>query len=680
MQFDMVLTTCPFCGTGCNFYLKVLEGEIADVLPCKTHPISEGDLCVLGRNAHRFVQKPDRLTKPLIRKGDDFIEVSWSEAYKRVADGLLGIKENHGPNALAVLSSAKCTNEENYLIMKFTRGVLGTNNLDHCARLCHSSTVTGLAASFGAGAMTNSITEIDDTDCILVIGSNTTGQHPLIASRIIRAKEKGAKLIVIDPRRIPLTEYADLFIQVNPGTNVALLNGIINILLEKGLIDEAFIRERTEGFEELKQKVKEYPPEKVCEVTGISREVLEKVALLYGQAEKAMILYAMGVTQHTTGTDNVKSVANLAMVTGNIGRPSTGVNPLRGQNNVQGACDMGALPNVLTGYRPIADPEARSLFQKKWDLSLSNTPGLTIVEMMDSARKGSLKGMLIVGENPMMSDPDIKHVKEALEALDLLVVQDIFLTETARLAHVILPATSFAEKEGTFTNTDRRVQRIRKAIDPVGQSKPDWQIICELAKEMGATGFDFSSPKEIMEEISSVTPSYAGITYERLDKGEVLQWPCPHENHPGTPFLHEKDFPRGKGRFFALDYVPPAELPDNEYPYILSTGRIPFHFHGGSMTRRIEILNQEAPTGYMDINLEDANTLGIKGGERVKVGSRRGEISIEARVSTEVNPGIVFIPFHFSECAVNILTDRKLDPAAKIPGFKVCAVNIQKEK
>jgi formate dehydrogenase alpha subunit len=679
-MFDMVLTTCPFCGTGCNFYLQVEEGKIVDVVPCKNHPISEGELCILGRNAHGFVQKPDRLTKPLIRKDNDFIEVSWAEAYNEIAERLTKIKEKSGPDALAVLSSAKCTNEENYLIMKFTRGVLGTNNLDHCARLCHASTVTGLAASFGAGAMTNSITEIDDTDCILVIGSNTTGQHPLIASRIIRAKAKGAKLIVIDPRKIPLTEYADLFVQVKPGTNVALINGMIHILIEKGLIDEDFIRERTEGFEELKEKVKEYPPEKVTEITGISKEVLEEATILYGKAEKAMILYAMGITQHTTGTDNVKSIANLAMVTGNIGRPSTGVNPLRGQNNVQGACDMGALPNVLTGYRPIADPEARSPFQKKWDLSLSSSPGLTIVEMMESAKAGSLKGMMVIGENPMMSDPDIKHVKEALEALDLLVVQDIFLTETAKLAHVILPAASFAEKEGTFTNTDRRVQRVRKAIDPIGQSKPDWQIISELARKMGATGFDFSSPEEIMKEISSLTTSYAGISYERLDRGEVLPWPCADENHPGTPFLHKEGFPRGKGRFFALDYIPPGEVPDNEYPYILSTGRIPFHFHGGSMTRRIEILNQEAPTGYMDIHLEDANKLGIKGGEPVKVSSRRGEISIKARISTEVTPGIVFIPFHFSECAVNILTDRKFDPMAKIPGFKVCAVNIEKQE
>ncbi|MFO7970743.1 MAG: formate dehydrogenase subunit alpha [Desulfobacterales bacterium] len=527
--------------------------------------------------------------------------------------------------------------------------------------------------------MTNSIDEIDDTDCILVIGSNTTGQHPLVASRIIRAKKKGAKLIVIDPRKIPLTEYADLFIQVKPGTNVALLNGMIHILIEKGLIDETFIRERTEGFEELKHKVKEYPAERVSEITGITREALEKAALLYGRADKAMIFYAMGITQHTTGTDNVKSVANLAMVTGNIGRLSTGVNPLRGQNNVQGACDMGALPNVLTGYQPVSDPSARSVFREKWNLSLPDTPGLTMVEMMDSARQGSVKGMLVVGENPMMSDPDTRHVKESLEALDFLVVQDIFLTETAKLAHVILPAGSFAEKEGTFTNTDRRVQRVRKAIDPIGQSKPDWKIISELAGEMGGTGFDFDSPKEIMEEISSVTPSYAGITYERLDKGEVLHWPCPDKNHPGTPFLHAKNFPRGKGKFFALDYIPPAELPDSKYPYILSTGRIPFHFHGGSMTRKIDILNQEAPTGYVNIHPEDAKKLGIADGQWLNVSSRRGEISIKANISTEVNPGIVFIPMHFSECAVNTLTDRKFDAIAKIPGFKVCAVNITKQ-
>ncbi len=536
--------------------------------------------------------------------------------------------------------------------------------------------MAGLAAAFGAGAMTNSIDEIDDADCILVIGSNTTGQHPIIASKIMRAREKGAKLIVIDPRKIPLTEYADLFVRVKPGTNVALINGMIHLLINKGLIDEAFIRDRTEGFEELKEKVRAYPPETVSDITGVSREVLEEAALLYGQAQRAMILYAMGITQHTTGTDNVKSVANLAMVTGNIGRPSTGVNPLRGQNNVQGACDMGALPNVLTGYRPVTDPDARALFQEKWGMPVPETPGLTIVEMMNAAKEGALKGMIVVGENPMMSDPDTQHVKEALGTLDLLVVQDIFLTETARLAHVILPATSFAEKEGTFTNTDRRVQRVRKAIEPIGESRPDWQIICELAQEMGAPGFDFASPEEIMKEIASLTPSYAGISYERLDRGEVLPWPCPDEHHPGTPFLHKEGFPRGKGKFFALDYIPPPELPDNEYPFILSTGRIPFHFHGGSMTRRIDRLNREAPTGYMKIHPEDAIKLGIEEGDTVNVRSRRGEISIKAERSTEVNPGMVFIPIHFSECPVNTLTDRAFDPIAKIPGFKVCAVSI----
>jgi len=525
--------------------------------------------------------------------------------------------------------------------------------------------------------MTNSIDEIEDTDCILVIGSNTTGQHPIIAGRVMRARKRGARLIVIDPRRIPLTEYADLFLQIKPGTNVALLNGMLHILIEKGLIDTAFIDERTEGFEALREKVRDYPPETVSEITGIRREDLEKAAQMYGQAEKAMILYAMGITQHTTGTDNVKAVANLAMATGNVGRLSTGVNPLRGQNNVQGACDMGALPNVLTGYRPVTDIEAQALFQENWGVPIPQNPGLTIVEMMAAAREGRLHGMMVVGENPMISDPDSQHVKEALKSLDLLVVQDIFLTETAQLAHVVLPATSFAEKDGTFTNTDRRVQRVRKAIDPVGESRPDWQIISELAREMGASGFDYASPEAIMEEIATLTPAYAGISYERLDRGEVLAWPCTGLDHPGTPFLHKDGFPRGKGQFFALDYTPPPELPDSEYPFLLSTGRIPFHFHGGSMTRRIQMLDKEAPTGYMSIHPDDALKLGIQEGDTVKVRSRRGEIAIKAAPSKEVEPGMVFIPMHFAECPVNTLTDATFDPVAKIPGFKVCAVSIE---
>jgi len=538
--------------------------------------------------------------------------------------------------------------------------------------------VAGLAAAFGSGAMTNTTDEIGGADCILVVGSNTTSQHPIVAGKIIRALKKGAKLIVIDPRNIPITGYADLFLRIKPGTNVALFNGMIHILVEKGLIDEAFIRERTEGFEDLKEKVKRYSPDRVGKITGISKDLLEKAATLYGQAERAMIFYAMGVTQHTTGTDNVKAVANLAMATGNIGRPSTGVNPLRGQNNVQGACDMGALPNVLTGYQKVSDPKVRNFFQRKWNLPVPEKSGLTVVEMLEAARKGAIKGMMIVGENPMISDPDTNHVKEGLKALGFLVVQDLFMTETAKLAHVVLPASSFAEKEGTFTATDRRVQRVRKAIEPIGQSKPDWQVITELARETGSDGFTFSTPREIMTEISSVTPSYAGISYERLDKGEILHWPCPDESHSGTPLLHEKEFAGGKGKFFPVDHIPPAELPDKDYPFLLSTGRIPFHFHGGSMTRRVDILNKEVPTGYLDVHPEDAGDLNIEEGELLRVSSRRGEVSIKAKITFEVERGMVFIPMHFSECAANILTDTKLDPVAKIPNFKVCAVRIEK--
>jgi len=539
--------------------------------------------------------------------------------------------------------------------------------------------VAGLAAAFGSGAMTNSIGEIEDADCVLVMGSNTTSQHPMIASKVMKAKAKGATLIVIDPRRTPIAEQADIFLRIRPGTNIALLNGFIHHLVEKGLIDQTFVQERTEGFEALQEKAKAYSLEKIRETTGLDPALMARAAEAYGNAERAMILYAMGVTQHLTGTDNVKAVANLAMATGNIGRPSTGVNPLRGQNNVQGACDMGGLPNVMTGYQQVADPAVRKRFQDAWGLEVPEKPGLTVVEMMQAAGTGTVRGMMVVGENPMISDPDITHVQEALQSLDLLVVQDIFFTETARLAHVVLPACSFAEKEGTYTNTDRRVQRTRRAIPPIGDSKPDGQIIGELAREMGYEGFLYASEDKIMEEIAALTPSYGGITYERLDRGEVLHWPCPEEMHPGTPFLHEKGFARGRGRFFAVDHVPPPELPDAEYPYLLNTGRVPFHFHGGSMTRRIERLDREVSTGYVDIHPEDAGKLEVQEGDRLRVASRRGEVTACARITEEVDPGMVFMPMHFSESAVNILTDTKLDPQAKIPNLKVCAVRLQRE-
>jgi formate dehydrogenase alpha subunit len=674
IEYKNVLTVCPYCGCGCNFYLQVLDGELVGILPCKSHLVSQGKLCIKGWNASDFIVSKDRLTKPLMKKNGKFVEISWDEALKVVTEKL----KQYSPDAVAVLSSAKCTNEENYLMMKFARAVLKTNSVDHCARLCHASTVVGLGKTFGSGAMTNSIGELEDADCIFVIGSNTTEQHPLIARYIMRAREKGTKLIVADPRLIPLTQFADYHLRQRPGTDVALLNGFMNVILKEGWEDKKFINERTEGFEELKEVVEKYTPEEVEKITGIPKELIIKAARTYAQAKSASLVYSMGITQHTTGVDNVVSCSNLALLTGNVGRPSTGVNPLRGQSNVQGACDMGALPNVYSGYQSVADENARAKFEKAWDTELPTKPGLTVVEMMHEAAKGNLKAIYIMGENPMLSDPDINQVKKALENLEFLVVQDIFLTETAQLADLVLPGTSYAERDGTFTATDRRVQRIRKAIEPRGESKPDWQIICALARKMGSERFEYSSPAEIMDEIASLTPIYGGIGYERIeDIG--LQWPCPSKEHPGTPYLHQEKFSRGKGKFFGIEFKEAAELPDADYPLILTTGRTIFHYHTGTMTRRTEALNREVPTGYVEINFKDAEKLNIFEGEIVAVKSRRGKIEVKVQATRRVPEGVIFIPFHFAESPANALTNSAFDPVAKIPEYKVCAVKVEKK-
>lgn len=678
MNYDTILTVCPFCGCGCQFYLEVVDNEIVGLIPCKTDEISEGKLCIKGRNAHKFIYHGERLKTPLIKRNGRFEQASWQEALDIISQKLNENKQQFGPDSIAFLSSAKCTNEENFLLMKFARAVIGTNNIDHCARLCHSPTVAGLMSSFGSGAMTNSIPELENADCILVVGSNTIEQHPLVGSRILKAKDNGAKLIVVDPRRTPLVNFADVYLQIRPGSDVCLLNGFMNILTTEGLIDEEFISQRTEGYKEFRQKIEEYTLDKVQKVSGISPGDLQRAAHIYGEAKKASIIYCMGITQHTTGTDNVRSCANLAMLAGNVGRESTGVNPLRGQNNVQGACDMGALPNVYSGYQAVQDKAAKEKFEAAWGTKLPEKPGLTVVEMMDAAGEGSIKAMYIMGENPALSDPDISHVREALGALDFLVVQDIFMSETAQQAAVVLPAASFAEKEGTFTATDRRVLRLRKAIEPLGDSKPDWAIISQLAQNTDSNQFNYTSPKEIMEEIAKLTPIYGGISYERLDKGEVLAWPCLTKEHSGTRFLHKEAFPRGKGRFFAIDFKEPAEMPDAEFPFILTTGRLMFHYHTGTMTRKIPPLNSEVSAGFMEINPQDAKRLGVGDGEKVVVRSRRGEIQISASITEKVAPGVVFIPFHFAESAANVLTSRVLDPEAKIPELKVCAVNISK--
>jgi len=525
--------------------------------------------------------------------------------------------------------------------------------------------------------MTNSTPEIEDADCILITGSNTSEAHPLVASRVFRAKEKGAKLIVIDPRRMQMACVADIHVRNKPGSDVAWINGIMHIIIKEGWEDKEFIDQRAEGFEALKKEVEAYPPERVAEISGIPPEDLRRIAETYAKAEKASILYAMGITQHTTGVDNVKSLANLAMLTGNLGRPSTGVNPLRGQNNVQGACDVGALPNVYPGYQSVADDAVAEKFEEAWGVKLPRNVGLTIPEMFSAAEEGRVRAMVIMGENPLLSDPDVNHVEKAVKKLDFLVVQDIFMTETARLAHLVLPGVSFAEKDGTFTATDRRVQRVTKAIDPLGEARPDWEILCDLARRMGGKGFEFSSPKEIFGEVAMVTPIYGGIAYERIEM-DGLQWPCRSPEDPGTPYLHKDQIAKGRGTFHAIAYREPAELPDEQFPFVLTTGRMGFHFHTGTMTRISPSLHREAETAYMEINPEDADGLWIEGGEKVRVVSRRGTIDIEATITDRVDRGTVFIPFHFVESAANRLTNSAFDPIAKIPEYKVCAVRIEK--
>ena len=525
--------------------------------------------------------------------------------------------------------------------------------------------------------MTNSIEEIAAASCIFAIGTNTTVAHPVIALRVKKAVRDGATLIVANPKEIDLCRHADVFLQHRPGTDVVLLAGMMRVIVDEHLADEEFIRLRCEDFDVLRQSLENFAPERVEEITGVPREKIAEAARRYATHKPGSILYAMGITQHTHGTDNVMAVADLAMLTGNIGKPSTGVNPLRGQSNVQGACDMGALPNVYPGYQKVIDPAAREKFETAWGCQLGDSPGLTHTEIFQAAYEGKIKSIYLVGENPILSEANANHVKEAIQRLEFLVVQDIFLTETAELADVVLPAATFAEKDGTFTNTERRVQRIRKAVDPPGDAKTDAWITCEIAKRVGADGFDFSSPSEVMEEIASLTPSYGGISHDRLD--EVgLQWPCPSADHPGTRFLHGEKFTRGKGKFVPLQYKPPAELPDDEYPLVLTTDRSLYHFHTSTMTRKVEGLNKLDDRELLKINPQDASSLGIADGDIVQVVSRRGEMTVEANITDVCPPGLVSATFHFAESPTNELTNSALDPVAKIPETKVCAVRVTK--
>ncbi|MBU0699981.1 formate dehydrogenase subunit alpha [bacterium] len=671
-EMEKTATICPYCGCGCTLDMNVRDGKIVKITSSNTPGINHGRMCVKGRFGYDFIHRDDRLKHPLIRKNGELAQSSWDEALGLIAERFSQIKDKYGADSMAGISSARCTNEENYLFQKFMRVVIGTNNVDHCARLCHASTVVGLATAFGSGAMTNAIDEIQDTKCILVTGSNTTECHPIIGIEIRKAVANGAKLIVVDPRQIELTDISHLHLQQKPGTDVAWMNAMMNVILSEGLHDQGFIKDRCEGFEEFKTTVEKYTPEYVEGICGIPAEKIREAARIYACAQTACIVYSMGITQHTTGVDNVLCTANLAMLTANVGKKSSGVLPLRGQNNVQGSCDMGALPNVYSGYQPVSDENVRLKFEQAWGVKLSASPGLTLTEMLHD----NIKGLYVMGENPVVSDPDANHVKQALKDKEFLVVQDIFLTETAQLADVVLPAVSFAEKGGTFTNTERRVQLIQKAIEPIGGAMADWKIICELASRMGYD-MRYESESEIMDEISILTPSYGGIRYNRLEKGG-LQWPCLDINHPGTPFLHKDKFTRGKGKFSAVEYIPAAELPSSKYPYILTTGRVLAHYHTGSMTRRCVGLDWMCKQGFVEMNPIDASNLGVNDGDMVSVSTLRGRIELSARVVETIDTGVLFIPFHFAEASANVLTNPAIDPKAKIPELKVCSARVEK--
>ncbi len=675
-ETQKIPTTCPHCGTGCQMNLLVKNNRLVGVEPLDG-PANKNLLCVKGKFAsYKFVGSGDRLTEPLIKRNGIFEPASWEEALTLVSSKFNEIKAENGADALAGFSCSRATNEDNYVFQKMVRAAFGTNNVDNCARVCHSASVHGLAQTLGSGAMTNPIADItEDVDMILLVGSNPEEAHPVIGAQIRQAIQRGTQVVVVDPRKINLVKDSALHLQVQAGTNVAFANGMMHVILKEGLADRHFIEERTEGFSDLEKMVADYTPEKVAEICHIHPEDLIQAARMYAKAEKAPIIYCLGVTEHSTGTEGVMSMSNLAMLVGKVGKPGCGVNPLRGQNNVQGACDMGCMPYDFPGYQKVNNPEVIDKFEKAWHVPLNRNTGLTSTKVLPAATAGNVKGLYIFGEDPIVTDPDTGHVRQALESLDFLVVQELFMTETAAYADVVLPGISYAEKDGTFTNTERRVQRVRKAVEPRGQAREDYEIFCEVMTRMGYP-CAYESAKEIMKEISAVTPSFGGINYERLEK-ESLQWPCRSLTDPGTPIMHVGSFARGKGLFKAIPYKQAQELPDEEYPYLMSTGRMLYHYNTRAMTGRTEGINQIANHSYIEINAVDAQALGIQEGDKVEVHSRRGKIETYAAVGNRVFPQEVFMTFHFPDGNVNEITNAVFDDIATIPEYKVCAVAIK---
>ena len=675
-------SVCNFCGTGCTLEFETEGNKIVAVNGSKKSPANMGNLCVKGRFGMDFIQHPDRLTTPLIRrggKGSPFEEASWDEAIAYIARRFNEIKAEHGPDTIAGLASARVSNEDNYVFQKLIRCAIGTNNIDHCARLCHMASVVALKQSIGSSAPSASATDIGLADVFLAVGSNPTNSHPVISSQVLRAKyERGAKIIAVDPRRTELVDHADLWLRLNPGSNVALLNSLAHVIVEEGLANEAFIFERTENFEAFRQNLAGYSPEQTADFTGVEPQLVRQAARIYAKAERGMLLWGMGITQHLKGVDGALAMANLSLLTGHVGRPGAGFMPLRGQANVQGASDMQGHHNSLPGYHSITDPVARAKFEAAWGVKLPENRYLSIIEMEEAAVSGDVKAMYVMGDNPMGASPDTAAVEQGLMNLEFLVVQDLFMSDTAALADVVLPAAAFPEKEGTFTNTERRVQLLQKAVEPPGEARADWEIVCDISTAMGYK-MSYPNAAAIMEEIASLAPSYAGIRHERLTNGG-LQWPCPDTSHPGTRFLYAESFPSPSGRasFTVLDQKRSVEEVSEEFPLLVDTGRKLEHYDTGTMTRRSHGLDAIRPHGEMEVNPNDARRNGLKTGDWARLTSCRGAIEARVLVTDRLPEGMVFYPFHFSEQSANRLVGAEFDEASRTPAFKGAAARLER--
>ncbi len=670
-------TTCPYCGTGCEMNVGTNNGKLISITPVIDARVSRGHLCVKGRYAFDFVSARDRITEPMIRKNGNWRPVSWDEAIRFVADKLQRIVKEHGPDSVGVLGSARGTNEENYLVQKFARTVIGTNNIDCCARVCHTPTAAAMKLMLGAGAATNSYDDIERARTILVCGTNSTENHPIIGARIKQAALRGAQLIVIDPRRIELVDYAVIHLSPRPGTNIPVLNAIAYTIVDEGLYDESFIRKRVTEFDEFTRFIKDFAPEKVAGICTVDADLIRQAARLYASAKPSMCLHGLGVTEHTQGTEGVMCLVNLALLTGNIGKPGTGINPLRGQNNVQGAAHMGCDPGILTGSASIGD--AKESFERVWGVPIPTHRGLNMIEMIDAAAAGKLKALWAIGYDILLTNANAKSTEQALRSLDLLLVQDMFMNETARFASVFLPACSSFERDGTFMNAERRIQRVRKVIDPVGESKSDWEIICLIAGAMDRGElFNHSSAEEIWNEIRSVWPAGQGTTHQRLDK-QGLQWPCTDENDPGTEVLHAETFALGKTTpLRRIPFRPTKEIVTDEFPFLLNTGRTLYQFNAGTMTRRTPNL-EFLRTDYLDVSPQDAEALQLKNDDRVRIRSRYGEAVMPIRISSALKSGELFATFHTAEIFLNRVTSPHRDARVKTPEYKITAVAIVKE-